>query len=150
MSKNSRTTPRRTLDVAACTCASLRQATRSVTQVYDATLQPTGLRATQFTLLATLDQLGEPAMTQLAAALVMDRTTLTRNLKPLIDNGLVMVAGDTDRRVRRVELTDEGRLAYDTALPLWRTAQQRLVERLGHDRWTTLLGDLGAVVAATQ
>ena len=61
------------MDVASCTCATLRKAARVVTQAYDAALQPTGLKATQFTLLATLQIPGDAPMTRLADALVMDR-----------------------------------------------------------------------------
>ena len=70
------------LDVALCTCANLRKATRVITQAFDAALQPTGLKATQFTVLATLARQGDGPLTLLAESLVMDRTTLTRNLKP--------------------------------------------------------------------
>ena len=69
-------------DLAACACANLRKAARVVTQAYDKALKPTGLRATQFTVIATLATEGDAPLTRLAEALVMDRTTLTRNLKP--------------------------------------------------------------------
>ena len=99
---------RSTTDVAACICANLRKAARVVTQTYDAALQSTGLKATQFTLLATLAKRGELPHTKLAEALVMDRTTLTRNLKPLVEQGCINVRHDEDQRVRRISLTGAG------------------------------------------
>ena len=141
---------RSALDPAACTCANLRKATRVVTQVYDAALQPTGLRATQFTLLATLSKRGDLPLTRLAEALVMDRTTLTRNLKPLVDKGFVRIHQDEDQRVRRISLTDAGRNMLDEALPNWRKAQSRLVEDLGRERWSGFLDDLTETVALVQ
>ncbi|MEE8273100.1 MAG: MarR family transcriptional regulator, partial [Alphaproteobacteria bacterium] len=70
-------------EAAICTCFNLRKAARAVTQLYDAALGPSGLRATQFSLIAALGVRGAPTISQLAKAMVMDRTTLTRNLKPL-------------------------------------------------------------------
>ena len=139
-----------TAELTACTCANLRKASRAVTQVYDAALQPTGLKATQFTLLATLATLGDLPLTRLAEALVMDRTTLTRNLKPLVGKGLVDVARDDDQRVRRIGLTPSGRTAFDEALPHWRNAQSRFVEGLGQERLQNLLADIGGTVSIAQ
>ena len=136
-------------DPAGCACANLRKASRAVTQVYDADLRPTGLKATQFTVLATLATVGEIPLTRLADAMVMDRTTLTRNLKPLVARGLVRIAPDGDRRVRRINLTRSGTVAFDQALPYWRKAQARLVDGLGRERWQGLLdATAGAVSAA--
>ena len=73
-------------DMQVCAHASLRKAMRVVSQAYDAALKPSGLRATQFTLLAVLARAGDMPLTKLAEILVMERTTLTRNLKPLMAN----------------------------------------------------------------
>ena len=135
---------------ASCICANLRKATRAVTQAYDAALQPSDLKATQFTLLATLAGEGDLSVTRLAGAMVMDRTTLTRNLKPLIGKGLIETASGEDQRVRMVRLTDQGRAAFDAALPLWRQAQTRLVESLGGDKWRDLLMGIGGTIAAAR
>ena len=72
-----------------CTCFNLRKAARAVTQAYDEALKLQGLRATQISILAMLSELGPVTMTNLADQLVMDRTTLTRNLKPLLSDNLV-------------------------------------------------------------
>jgi DNA-binding MarR family transcriptional regulator len=145
--KSSKRQPR---DTAACTCASLRKATRLVTQAYDEALAPTGLRATQFTVLVTLSKTGELPLTRLAEALVMDRTTLTRNLKPLLRDRLVRIDTAADQRVRRVALTDAGRDIVDQALPHWQAVQSRMVKRLGRSRWAGLIADLEATVALVQ
>ena len=140
----------RAMDVAACTCANLRKASRVVTQSFDVALRPAGLKATQFTLLATLAIRGDLPLTRLSEAIVVDRTTLTRNLKPLVGKGWVRVGQDADQRVRRISLTDAGRSVLDAALPLWREAQSRLVGSLGPERWSDFLDDLGETVTVVQ
>lgn len=134
------------LDVALCTCANLRKATRVITQAFDAALQPAGLKATQFTVLATLARQGDGPLTLLADALVMDRTTLTRNLKPLVRKGLVRIDHEEDQRVRKVVLTDAGRTQFEAALARWKQTQARIQQQLGQDRWSGLLDDLAATV----
>jgi DNA-binding MarR family transcriptional regulator len=94
-----------------------------VTQHFDRMMRPSGLRTTQFTLLVTLAELGPMPMTRLAARLGLERTSLTRNLKPLEAKGWVTVEADADRRVRNVGITVAGRAKARTALPLWRKAQ---------------------------
>ena len=137
-------------DPAACTGHNLRRASRAMTQVYDAALAPSGLKSTQFNLLAALAKLGELPLTRLAEALVLDRTTLTRNLRPLIEQGLIRSGGDEDRRVRRLSLTAKGRRKFEQALPHWRGAQERLVTDLGPERWARLLDDLDAAVETAR
>jgi len=81
---------------------------------------------------------------------VMDRTTLTRNLKPLTERGLIQVGADSDRRVRRLSVSKAGRTLHDEAMPLWREAQRHLVDGLGDGRWASLLDDLEATVDLTH
>ena len=132
-----------------CACFNLRKAARAVTQAYDAALEPSGLRATQFSLLVAVASLGAPTVGGLAEAMVMDRTTMTRNLRPLERARLIALTAGEDRRVRHVALTAEGRRRLDDALPMWRRAQLRLVEGLGPGRWDRLLGDLRAAANAS-
>jgi len=146
----SRQTTRIPTQVTACTCASLRKAARVVTQSYDAALQPAGLKTTQFTLLATLANAGDLPLTRLAEALVMDRTTLTRNLKPLLGQGLVAVGSERDQRVRKIKLTPKGRAIFKDALVHWEAVQSKLVAGLGVTRWARFLDDLAATVAAAR
>ena len=141
---------RGSLDLGACTCANLRRATRVVTQAYDRALSPMGIRATQFTVLATLAETGEVPLTRLAEALVMDRTTLTRNLKPLIARGLVGDQQDDDQRVRKIHLTDSGAQLFLEARARWEEVQARMVEGLGPERWSGLLDGLGATVGVAR
>jgi len=117
-----------------------------VTQVYDSALSPVGIRATQFTVLATLAGTGEVALTRLAEALVMDRTTLTRNLKPLIARGLVRAEKVEDQRVRQIRLTDDGMKLLQLARPRWEEVQAHLMEGLGSVRLGRILDDLGATI----
>ena len=134
------------------TCANynLRRADRVVSQLYDEMLRPSGLKSTQFTLLTAV-RLKEPiAINCLAGALFMDRTTLTRNLRPLKNEGWITIDPGLDRRVREVSLTAEGRQVLERAYPLWRQAQARVAERLGGERMEHLLGDLAATVAAIR
>ncbi len=76
-----------------CNCLSLRQATRRVTQLYDQALAPLDLRATQLSMLRTIDQFGTIALNPLAEAMVMDRATLGHNVRPLQARGLVRLCG---------------------------------------------------------
>ena len=134
------------------TCASfhLRRADRVVTQLYDDTLKPSGLKSTQFTLLTAIHLKGPVAINGLADAMVMDRTTLTRNLRPLEKQGWIDVAPGKDRRVREVSLTEAGRHVLESALPLWQKAQALVAERLGDERMQHLLSDLAATVDAIR
>jgi DNA-binding MarR family transcriptional regulator len=122
-----------TLDeIASCTCLRLRKATRRVTQIYDQTLEPSGLTITQFSLLARLMPEEGLSIGELADALVMDPTTLTRNIKPLAESGFLQIYSDPgDRRRRMIALTKQGRDIIPVAYPLWRKAQAGLAALLG-------------------
>ena len=135
---------------ARCACFNIRKAARAVTQLYDATLEPSGLRATQFSLLMVLHGMGAVTMTRLSSEMVMDRTTLTRNLGPLEKRGLVEAAAGADRRTREIRLTAPGREALALALPLWRRAQACVVGGLGQSHWDRLLPALTATVAVAR
>ncbi len=135
-----------TLMIADCTCFNLRKATRTVTQLFDDAMQPTGLRATQFTVLAAISSTDTIAIRQLSQLLVMDRTTLTRNLKPLETRRLVKIVPGEDRRTRNLMLTHKGRKTLEKALPFWRQAQSEVIERLTLTRWKDLLKQLDRMV----
>jgi DNA-binding MarR family transcriptional regulator len=132
---------------AGCACRNLRRTARAVTQLYDETLRPSGLRITQFTLLVAVG-LSEPVpITRLADALDLDRTTLARDLKLLTEHGLVEITAGEDRRMRVVRLTSQGREAVGRAYPLWQRAQARIVEGSGPDRWQAVASGLEEVAA---
>lgn len=132
----------------ACICFSLRKSARAVSQLYDEALRPSGLRATQFSLLVATRMLAPVTIGRLAEALVMDRTTLTRNLRPLEKNGLIRALQGKDRRERELTLTSTGQDVLSKALPSWKAAQEQLTEELGFERVSRLLRDLGATVEA--
>jgi DNA-binding MarR family transcriptional regulator len=109
---------------AACNCLALRQATRHVTQFYDRYLTPTRVRATQYSILARLSRKGPMTINALAAELVMDRTTLGRNIRPLQRDGLVATGpGQTDRRKKELRLTPSGLIRFQAAQKVWIKAQ---------------------------
>ena len=131
----------------ACACANLRKAARAVTQVFDEALDSSGLRVTQFTLLVTSRLAGETPVTELAERMVMDRTTLSRNLKPLVRKGLLEVRPGEDGRMRLLRITPEGERMLGRAYPLWEQAQHEVVSALGEDRYEALLGDVAQAIS---
>ena len=131
-----------------CTCLAVRQAARRITQYYDQHLAPVGLRTTQFSILAKLKQLGPMTINALADELVMDRTTLGRNMLPLEREGLISVApGRTDRRSKELRLTDAGIERLQAAREDWRHAQTRFAAAFGVERTAGLRALLGEVSA---
>ncbi|MBT7942014.1 MAG: winged helix-turn-helix transcriptional regulator [Alphaproteobacteria bacterium] len=119
-----------------CVCLNLRGSARAVTQFFDGILKPSGLKVTQFSVLAAVATEGPASMTAISKSLVMDRTTLTRNLKPLFDRGLVREGKDeADRRQRQITLTREGKTILSKALPLWDQAQKQFLDGIGFARW---------------
>ncbi len=133
-----------------CIGFNLRKATRAVSQLYDEMLRPIGIRGTQFSLLVSLQMSGSITVTQLADNVVMDRTTLTRNLEVLEKQGLVNVNSGVDRRTRMVTVTVEGRAILVKAYPLWKQAQFRIKETMGQEGSQALLESLAALIEVSQ
>lgn len=131
---------------ARCSCFNFRRVTRAITQYFDHILEPAGVRATQFTLLVTLASVSARTLTEMANALVMDRTTLTRNLKPLEKLGLIETIVPRDKRSKAYALTQKGREILDRAIPLWSEAQNKMEHHLTPGRYQDLLKELEAVV----
>ena len=131
--------------LARCTCLRLRKATRVVTQRFDETLRQGGLRSTQLPVLVTLALAGSTTIMLVAEELVMDRTTLTRVLKPLEIEGLIRISPGKDRRTREVSLTDRGREAVAKAMPLWDKLQAQVTDGLGPQWLDSLHSTLLAV-----
>lgn len=125
-----------------CVCATLRKATRSVTQYYDNALRPSGLRATQFNILAEVRGAGEATVTELARLLVMDQTTLTRGLALLERDRLLRTVPKPDGRVKSVRLTEKGKRTLQSAFPLWAAAQKHMLKTIGRRAWEALGGEL--------
>jgi DNA-binding MarR family transcriptional regulator len=133
-----------------CACFNFRKASRSVTQLFDQILAPTGLRSTQLVILITAQLLGPSSIARLARELVMDRSTLTRNLKPLMNMGLMRFSHNEGGKQKSVELTVDGQVALLKSDPFWEQAQSRLVNRLGSENWNRIMGDLSSIVDATR
>ena len=129
-----------------CTCFNLRKATRAVTQLFDEALKPCGLYATQFTLLAAVSSNENVAITELSKTLVMDRTTLTRNLKPLQKSGWVEVLPGLDKRTKALSLTLSGKKVLKQAMIHWKEIQNEVVMTLGNGNWELLLDNLSSTV----
>jgi DNA-binding MarR family transcriptional regulator len=124
-------------------------ASRVVTRHYDRALAPVGLTTSAYSILSRIDREGPKPLGALAARLAMDRTTLSREVAPLVDAGLVEAKLDKDDRRRRiVALTDEGATRVADARPLWAAAQKELAGEFGVGRTQQLMSELHALVGA--
>lgn len=122
-----------------CMCASLRRASRALTQHYEDGLRPTGLRATQFTILQALTLAGDVTQGQLGEILAMDSTTLTRTLAIMSRQRWVKKRRGADRREWRIGISSEGKALFKRALPHWERIQTQLHKQLGNTQWEQLM-----------
>ena len=106
-----------------CVCTAARRRSRELTRLFEKAMRGSGVRGTQFTLLATLVQTGPLPTTRLADFQGLERTTLTRNLARLVRDGFVRIDEGEDRRVRKVAITPAGEEAARRAYPFWKKAQ---------------------------
>ncbi len=115
-----------------CACYNTRKAARLLAQAYDRALEPSGLKNTQFSALAVIYGSDDGlTITELAAKMSVERTTLTRNLSVLVRNGLVRIDAGADARSKLVAITAAGRKALDKAIPLWERIQSSVTGSLG-------------------
>jgi DNA-binding MarR family transcriptional regulator len=129
-----------------CLCVRVQRAARALARHFDDALRPVGLTHGQYSLLVALNQDEPPIMSVVAAALAMDRTTLTANLKPLDRDGLVKIAVDQkDKRSRRLIITAKGRATLKAAFPIWKAAHAMLDNAVGITRVDRLRADLRAI-----
>jgi DNA-binding MarR family transcriptional regulator len=128
-----------------CACLHAREAARAITRAYDRAFAPLGLRATQFSLLVALSIAEPPTITVLAERLGMDRTTLTRNLRPLLRDGLVELAPADGPRPRPPAITRKGGALLAKAHEHWRRAQDDLARKLGREGMARALDTLSAL-----
>lgn len=144
MPKTQETVDRIALKRIGITCVSfnLRKASRIVTNYFDTILAPSGLRSTQFHILASIGRHENLPISDLADILVMDRTTLTRNLRPLEKKKLIRFSRGKDKRTREIILTPLGYSSLSKAIPLWNEAQTGLLERMGEQNGRGLLMNL--------
>ena len=125
-------------------------AARAVTRAYDTALRPVGLRATQLSMLVAVTSADAVSIAALADFLGMDRTTLTRNLRPLEKEGLISVGPEGWRRSRTLEITRKGQSRLREALPLWERAQDDLRQKLGDQDWTGVRHSLDRLIRTAR
>lgn len=127
------------IEIHQCNCFTVRKAARRISRLYDDFLQPTGLRVTQFLILAALAKVESASVNELAVRLDLERTAMGKTLGPLDRDGLIRIEpSPTDGRIRLVMLAPEGRRVLRDAVHLWRQAQQRLAD-LNGERWMAAL-----------
>ncbi len=121
---------------AECVCLNTQRAARRIARLFDAAFKPVGLTSGQFTMLGALNQQADVSISDLAAILGMERTTLTRNLAPLEAAGLIASATPKgDRRYRNVALTSGGRARLAEAMPIWHALHRAIAERVDARNW---------------
>lgn len=133
-----------------CLCRRTRAAARAITRIYDHELRSTGLRPTQVELLVTVAAKSELSISALADGLAMDRTTMTRNLKPLEKRCLVAISPEGRHRVRLVRLTSTGEAALAGAVEHWQRAQEGMERRLGEQGVASVRRASAAIASSAQ
>lgn len=126
-----------------CMAYKVRSAARTITRRYDDALRPADLRSTQFTLLTVLTMKRKVGMGELSEMLSMERTTLLRNLKPLVLRGFVRIQRNGRPSPMEISISESGEAKFHEAIPLWQKAQARLKEDLGTEEFETALSTLG-------
>ena len=132
-----------------CVCGTLRMVSRAVTQLYDEVLRPSGLRVTQFSILAVMARMREANLRQLEDALAIDQTTLTRSLSLLERDCVIERVPHPDGRIKAMRLTARGRRALDVARPLWAQAQGKVLRELGTKAWADAQRRLAHLLSVT-
>jgi DNA-binding MarR family transcriptional regulator len=130
----------------ACASFNLRKAARVMTQFFDQVLRPTGLRSTQLVILLAAGLKEKTTMSELSDAIVSDRTTLTRALRPLYKKGFLKNVRGADRRKSGVVLTAKGTQAILKAAPYWHAAQAKVEKGFGAKTWKDFVSKLDAAI----
>jgi DNA-binding MarR family transcriptional regulator len=133
-----------------CACLKVRTAARAVTRFYDDAFRPVGLRATQLSVLVAVASSDAVSIASLSRMLGMDRSTLTRNLRPLEEQSLVALGPEGHHRSRTLSITSRGEQLVHKALPLWEKAQHKLREELKQPHWTNLHAELDHVIKSAE
>jgi DNA-binding MarR family transcriptional regulator len=133
-----------------CTCFNLRKATRVVQNLFDEAFRTIGLKGTQFTVLTHIFSYGPITLTKLADSMLLDRTTLARNLAPLAKRGLIEINPGSDLRSRYIDITEKGRKLLSMALPLWEKTQERIKNGLGRERWNSMISNISELISQVQ
>lgn len=133
-----------------CMCHNLRKTSRAITQFYDKMLEPSGLAVTQFSLLIRLSISESPTITKMANEMIIDRTTLTRNLGILQRRGLIKITeSSNDKRTKNIITTNKGKELLAKALPLWEKAQGNVTEKFGKENCNHMLLGLSKIIKLT-
>jgi DNA-binding MarR family transcriptional regulator len=133
-----------------CACLKVRTAARAVTRLYDDAFRPVGLRATQISVLVGVAHSEAVSIASLSRLLGMDRSTLTRNLRPLEEKGLVALGPEGHHRSRTLSITPKGDQLVQKALPLWEKTQGKLREELKKPHWTNFHAELDHVIKSAD
>ncbi len=133
-----------------CVSFQLRRTSRAITQLYDAALEPAGIRSTQFALLVAIAKKEPISISDLGDLLVIDPTTLSRSLPKLERMGHIKVVNGSDRRERLVRLTAKGRKVLERSVPYWRRVQSNVVSSLGRPSWREIQKGLERIKRVSQ
>jgi len=128
-----------------CACFNVRKSARVITKHFDDALQSLELKPTQFTILAVLSSVDAITVTDLAEYMILDRTTLTRNLRPLEKQGMIKTGPGEDKRTRMISLSKKGLNKLEKAIPLWKQAQKNVTKYMGSNRFDKFLNELNYV-----
>ena len=131
-----------------CACFNLRKVSRVVTQIFDDVFRKEGidLKGTQYSLLVNVFAHGPIPITRLSEVLVMDRTSLARNLKPLIEKEYLQITSDNDKRRKNVEITTKGKKILAKSYPHWKEAQKKIVNEFGEENWGMMYNSINSFV----
>lgn len=134
------------LHVKSCACGNLRKTTRVITQFYDKILQPTGLRSTQLSLLTNILVHENISVSELGVKLLMDQTTVTRNIEILRKKGYITVTKENDdSRRKSISITNSGEKKLEEAIPLWEAAQSKIEQGIGVENFQEFLKTLNYI-----
>jgi DNA-binding MarR family transcriptional regulator len=122
-----------------CNLYHLRRAARAVSRQYSAVMKASGLQGPQFSVLSILNSSGAMCISELAIRMGLDRTSMSRNLLPLQNSGLIVIGDEGWHRTREISLTSAGRKALRKAMPLWQQAQAEFIDHLGPEDSATLI-----------
>ncbi len=138
----------RCLNVAqTCMFNKTRAISRYVTNLYANALKDVGVTPVQFSMLTAVQLISNANVNNLSNALMMDRTTLNRNLKPLVRDGFIDIQESTDRRERKISITQEGKEVYEKGYKKWEEAQRELEEVIGTEDWLTMNSLFDTIIA---
>lgn len=134
-----------------CVCSNLRKTTRVVTQLYDKLLQPTGLKITQYSMLVNIYRHKDISISELGAVMLLEQTTVTRNVNNLKKHGFVNITKDIhDSRTKMISITDSGIEKLEEAYPIWLQIQERIVKDISENKYKEMLETLSSLQKSVE